>query len=327
MKKITSILLVILLALSVVGCSTGNTKVKITTGLSSKELFKIGDQTCSKNEALVYATAQKKLIEDAYGSEIWNVSKGDVTVKEYVQDSLKDFLAQLKCIHQMADDNQVTLTDQEKTLASNCAKEYIDNLTENEKNDLGVTKEDVQKIYEEYILYNKVETELTNDKVEQISDNDARIMQVNMIVLSKEKTAKSVLKKVKAGEDFEKLAKKYSEESQIQYALSREMFGEEFSNQVFDLEKGQTSDIIKLKDKYYIVSCIDDYDKEETSKHKSELEKEKRQEIFDKLYKEYIDKLSSQFNKSLWKQIDMETIPSVKKADFFGIYENLSALT
>ena len=48
------------------------------------------------------------------------------------------------------------------------------------------------------------------------------------------------------------------------------------------------------------------------------------EEIY-KLYKEYIDKLSAQFNKSVWKQIDMETIPSVKKADFFGIYENLTA--
>lgn len=325
MKKITSILLIIILALSMAGCSAGNTKVKITTGLSSKELFKIGDQTCFKSEALVYATAQKKLIEDAYGSEIWNVSKGDVTVKEYVQDSLKDFLAQLKCIHQMADDNQITLTDQEKTLANSCTEEYMKNLTKEEQDSLGVDKESIQRIYEEYILYNKVETELTNDKVEQISDNDARIMQVNMIVLSKEKTAKSVLKKAKAGEDFEKLAKKYSEDSQIQYALSRELFGEDFSNQVFDLEKGQISDMIKSNGKYYIVSCIDDYDKEATSEHKAELEKEKRQEIFDKLYKEYIDKLSAQFNKSVWKQIDMETIPSVKKADFFGIYENLTA--
>ena len=323
MKKFISTLLIIILMLSMAGCSIGKTKVKVATGLSSKELFKIGDQTCLKNEALVYATAQKKLIEDAYGSEIWNVSTNGTTVKDYVQDSLKDFLAQLKCIHQMADDNQVVLTDQEKTLAVNCTKEYMKNLSEEEKNNLGVDQEEIQKIYEEYILYNKVEIELTNEKVEQSSDNDARIMQVNMIVLSKEKTAKAVLKKAKAGEDFEKLAKKYSQESQIQYALSREMFGEEFSNQVFDLEKGQISDIIKSDDKYYIVYCIQDYDKDATSEHKEELEKEKRQEIFDKLYKEYVDKLSSQFNKSVWKQIDIETIPSVKKADFFGIYENL----
>ena len=325
MKRITSILLVIILTLSMAGCSANSTKVKITTGLSSKELFKIGDQTCLKSEALVYATAQKKLIEDAYGSEIWNVNTNNVTVKEYVQDSLKDFLAQLKCIHQMADDNQITLTEQEKNLASSCTEEYVKNLSQEEMDNLGVDKDGIQKIYEEYILYNKVETELTNDKVEQISDNDARIMQVNMIVLSKEKTAKSVLKKAKAGEDFEKLAKKYSEESEIQYALSREMFGEEFSNQVFDLEKGQISDVIKLKDKYYIVYCIEDYDKDATSEHKAELEKEKRQEVFDKLYQEYVDKLSSQFNKSVWKEIDIETIPSVSKADFFGIYENLTA--
>jgi foldase protein PrsA len=223
----------------------------------------------------------------------------------------------------MADDNQVTLTEQEKNLAVECSEQYMEALTQEEIDSLGIDKELVKTMYEEYILYNKVETELTNDKVEQISDNDARIMQANMIVLTKESTAKKVLKKAKAGDDFEELAKKYSQEEQIQYSIYRGMISDDFSSKVFELTTGDLSDIIEADGKYYIVYCIEDYDKDATTAHKLELEKTKRKEVFDELYADYVEKLSSQFNKSVWKSLDIEEIPSVSEADFFKIYEDL----
>ncbi|KIR03429.1 Foldase protein PrsA precursor [Lachnospiraceae bacterium TWA4] len=308
-------------------CRCTNKQVKLTVGLSGNQLFKVGDQVCTKEEALVYATAQKKLIEDAYGNGIWKVSTEDIRVEDYVKNSLKDFLAQEKCIHQMAIDHSIVLAQQEELLARSCANQYMEELTENEKSQLKITDEQITKIYEEYILVQKVESELTKDKVAQISDNDARVMQANVLKLDKsddnKKLAQTVLKRVQSGEKFEELAKRYTKLEEVSQKISRNQYETEFDEVAFTLTDGQISNIIETDSAYYIISCIKSYDKEATKAHKAEMEQTNKKEVFDSIYKEYVDKLNAQFNGSVWNDLNLEDIPLLEKADFFKIYNTL----
>ncbi|WP_433595657.1 peptidylprolyl isomerase [Lysinibacillus xylanilyticus] len=83
------------------------------------------------------------------------------------------------------------------------------------------------------------------------------------ILLEDEATAKDVLAKVKAGEDFSELAKTYSIDSSTNEAggeigyISRGQMDEKFEEAAFGLEKGSVSDIVQTSEGYHIIKVTE----------------------------------------------------------------------
>ncbi len=79
------------------------------------------------------------------------------------------------------------------------------------------------------------------------------------ILLEDEATAKNVLAKIKAGEDFADLAKTYSIDTTTNEAggeigyISRGQMEEQFEEVAFGLEKGSISDIVQTSEGYHIL--------------------------------------------------------------------------
>ena len=65
-KKWRSVLVAGLILTMSTGMLTGcsNTKIVVTTGLASNELFRIGSETCKLSEALVYLCNEKNQYEN-----------------------------------------------------------------------------------------------------------------------------------------------------------------------------------------------------------------------------------------------------------------------
>ncbi|MGE7691090.1 foldase protein PrsA [Lysinibacillus sp. NPDC097214] len=89
------------------------------------------------------------------------------------------------------------------------------------------------------------------------------------ILLEDEATAKDVLAKIKAGEDFADLAKTYSIDTttnedggEIGY-ISRGQMDEQFEEVAFGLEKGSISDIVQTSEGYHIIKVTDKVPAEE----------------------------------------------------------------
>ncbi|MFJ6209661.1 peptidylprolyl isomerase [Lysinibacillus sp. NPDC092081] len=89
------------------------------------------------------------------------------------------------------------------------------------------------------------------------------------ILLEDEETAKDVLAKVKAGDDFAELAKTYSIDTstnenggEIGY-ISRGQMDEKFEEATFDLEKGSISDIVQTSEGYHIIKVTEKVPAEE----------------------------------------------------------------
>ncbi|KOS61165.1 peptidylprolyl isomerase [Lysinibacillus agricola] len=89
------------------------------------------------------------------------------------------------------------------------------------------------------------------------------------ILLEDEATAKDVLAKINAGEDFSELAKTYSIDSttnedggEIGY-ISRGQMDEQFEEVAFGLEKGSISDIVQTSEGYHIIKVTDKVPAEE----------------------------------------------------------------
>lgn len=89
------------------------------------------------------------------------------------------------------------------------------------------------------------------------------------ILLEDEATAKDVLAKIKAGEDFADLAKTYSIDTTTNEAggeigyISRGQMEEQFEEVAFGLEKGSISDIVQTSEGYHIIKVTDKVPAEE----------------------------------------------------------------
>ncbi|MFC9540579.1 peptidylprolyl isomerase [Lysinibacillus sp. NPDC056959] len=89
------------------------------------------------------------------------------------------------------------------------------------------------------------------------------------ILLEDEATAKDVLAKIKAGEDFADLAKTYSIDTTTNEAggeigyISRGQMEEQFEEVAFGLEKGSISDIVQTSEGYHIIKVTDKVPTEE----------------------------------------------------------------
>ena len=107
--------------------------------------------------------------------------------------------------------------------------------------------------------------EITDEEVEQYfehnKDNYGQEEQVvaSHILLGDETTAKEVLAKVKAGEDFAKLAKEYSADTDTKEDggdlgyISQGQMDEAFEEAVFALEKDAVSEVVQTPEGYHII--------------------------------------------------------------------------
>ena len=110
-KKYRAVCLLSALCLLLSGCE--NTRIVLTTGLASDELFRIGDVSCGLSEALVYLMNQKGSYENVYGIEMWEHALGDMTMEEYLKNQVISELAQVKSMVLLAEEQEIVLTEPE----------------------------------------------------------------------------------------------------------------------------------------------------------------------------------------------------------------------
>lgn len=321
-----TVFLLVLVLLMLTGCSgKEKTDIRIVTPLSDTELFKIGDEICSVPEAMVLITAQKKVVEDVYGTEIWSVESDGLTFEENVKSSLKDFLARMKCMKLMAAENGISLSSEESQKLRNCTEQYFSQLTEEERKALNLTKEEAEDMFASYYYYKKLMDVLTSDMETEISDNDARIARIECIYIEKNdqdqtKKLNSILKKAKESQSFAEVAKTYDEGGKIAMNVSRNQLPAAVDQVVFSMSDNQISDVLETDNGYYIIHCVEDYDREATAEHKAELIEELKEEQFTQEYDRFVKNLTAQFNEKAWEKISLRDTVALSKADFFEIY-------
>ena len=332
-------LLVCMLLLS--GCEkVVQTDIQFTTGLSEHELFKIGQEICTTKQATVLIASRRNAYEAVYGEGIWNIPVGGGEFQDVVLDSMKALLAQMKCMVLMAQEYNIILPESEKRRLREAAAEFCQSADKGELAAAGITEDDVYQVFYEYRLSNQLITELTKNVDVEISDNDAKIIQVRQIfftTVSKEDSSvpvspeerqnkydrmASIKQRIDSGEDFGKLAEIYDVSQQAQFSIGRGEMPQVYEDAVFALEEGEVSDIIETEQGFYLVKCLDDYDMEATQQHKEQMGAVKKKEAFSQLYDTFTAGLTSEFNRDAWEKISMSGEGKISGADFFGIYKN-----
>ncbi len=327
------------------GCGTpavdSNTKVVLTTGFAKDEIFRIESISCRLPEMMVYLTNSQNQYESVYGPEIWKANAEGVTLEQNIKDTALARIAQIKTMNLLAGEYEVELSEQEAEMAKAAAKAYFSSLNDTEKELMGVTEEVITGLYAEYALANKVYQFIIRDINPEISDDEARTITVQHILIKTYaldgtgarieytenakkkayKAAKDVLELARQEDaDFEQLIEKYSEDNKGTYSFGKGDMEESFEEAAFNLGTGEISDIVETKFGYHIIKCITTFDRAETDANKVKIVEERKKEVFGQEYDTFVKSLTRNLNEDLWDSITFLDDPAVTTADFFDIY-------
>ena len=254
-------MLVVLAAVSFVSCGKKGTKeekeIVLTTGFEENEIFFIGTERCTVPELNVYVRTSQSQYEGVFGEEIWDRDIGNETLEQYLKRMALYRLAKIKAMKLLAAREGVTLDEGEESRCKKAAGEYIASLSENDRSLLGADEDLIYRMYSEFALADKVYKSITEDVNPEISDDEARTITVKQIMIKtfyrdisgnridyneKQKKeaydrASTMLKRLRNGEDFDALAERYNEDSQVVYSFDKDSsLPAEFVETAFNME-------------------------------------------------------------------------------------------
>lgn len=311
----------LLSSVSLTACKMGDTQVVVDSGLSGDEVFKIKGEACNLTQAKVILTNYQNIYASMYGVDLWQHDFGEDSLEKYVKDLTISRLAQIMAMDFLAEEKEITLTEEEKSKVKEAAKVYFESLNDKEKEYMQVKLDDIEKLYSRYGLANKLYTQLTEGVNDEVSDDEARIMEAVQIYVTDEEKANEIEAQLGGGADFVSLANTYNEAAELDIVFGRDDVPKEVEEVVFSLENDQVSGKITAENGYYFMKCVNHYDQEKTDANKSVILDKRRKEAFDDVYNEFLEGLSSEFNEELWEGVKVEVDKEITTDSFFEVYE------
>lgn len=345
MRKIIAAVLAASVILLCGAC--GKTGTVFTSGLGADDVFKIGSERAGKTEFLLYLTNIANQYEQVYGSSLWELQEENgTTMMQKCQNLALAQLAQVKTMKLLAKEKEVVLTEEEEEQAVAAAQHYVATLSAAEKAELGFAEEDttVETLYKEKLLADKLYAFLIQDVNPEISDDEARIITVQHILLKTytideqgnrqeldEKTCANIKERAEeiheeavSGENFETLISKYNEDSKSTYSFGHGEMEEILERAAYDLATDEISDVIRTSQGYHIIKCISTLDREQTDLNKEKILVMRKQEVFGDTYNQFAADLDKQVNTEWIQSMEKIDISVSDTAEFFRIYdENL----
>ena len=333
-------LLSVVVVFTLVGCGQGKTVV-LTTGLSENEIFKIESEVCTRPEAMLYLSNMQNVYEGVYGEEIWNTQADGVSIQDSLKETVLARISRVKVLNLLAKEQGVSLNKEEKDKAEEAGKEYFKTLSDEEIEILGVTKDLVISMYEEYALADKVYHYLIQDVNPEISDDDARTITVSHILIrtfhvdtngkvtpysdaGKEEAlqrANEILQLARSGEDFNQLVLTYNEDVKGSISFRKGEMPPAYEEAAFNLATNEISQIVETEYGYYIIKCLNTFEREETDANKIIILEEQKEAAFQVVYEEFLGTLTGHLNQKVWDEVTLIDNPSVTTDSFFSIYE------
>lgn len=325
-KLVTLCLALALLSGNLTGCTIGNTEIVLNTNsVGRKQVFSINGEKCTKEEARLYLCNFQNIYGYAYGINLWEYDYSQMeegtTLEDYVKDVTLTELANIMCMEQLAKQQELSLTAEEKENVEKAAEEYYESLSKEERSYIGLDKKDLKNYYERYALAQKLYRLLTQGVNEEVSDDEARVMRIQQIYVKTEQKALEVQQKLANKEKFESLATSYNEAEVIEKNLARGEYPEVVDNVVFHLDNDETSEMIVTEDGYYFIKCLNKYDEELTEANKENIIVKRRKEQFDDKFMEFVETSQFELNEKVWEEIKVDTSGTIKTDSFFETYE------
>ena len=277
-------------------------------------------------QAMILIANERNRYESMYSDKIWQIPVGDdgSDFDKLTIQNVKDFMEELKLLNLLAADRGISVNSTERDLIRRVTDEYMAGLTEGDLGYIGCDRDDVQALYTDYYIADKLILSISSGVDTEISDSDVKVIKIAEIGTSDLKKAKAILKRIKIdGESFSAMASRYNELDENEITLMRSDKPDLIESTAFALEEGQTSNILAVGDMYYIINCVDGYDGQATSERKERISKALNTKAVREILEPYRKEHIIQFMDKFWNEIEFSE-PSNSTADnFFDVYTGI----
>lgn len=274
-------------------------------------------------EISVIAMAEKNRYEAVCTDQIWKVKTGEggTEFASYLTEQIKSFMDELKIMNALAAEKNVSLDSKERSAMAAAAEAYYGALSQEDISHLKLTQSEVQNLFEDYCLSNKLVEALTKDVNLEVSDSEAKV-----ITLMEAKTGSAELaaqlrqSALAENADFQKCAEAIGVTA-VTKQLGRAEKSKVYEDAAFSLTTGQVSDVIADGDFCYVLKCVNDYDGEATKARKDIIYRERKKKAFQEIYADFESAVTVTYTGDPYKKLDLSGPAYAKDADFFAIYE------
>lgn len=280
-----------------------------------------GEKGYGLPEIMIAAMSQKNTYEELCTDQIWSaqVDESGKTFEEYTKEQLKSFMDELKILTLLARERGISLTEEETAAMSQAAEEYMSALTPEDISYMGVDETSVNTMFHDYCLANKTVGELTRDLDMEVSDSEAKVIQISEVRAEEQETAQAVSDSVKAGTSLEKAAASEGlEVSSVK--LGRADKGADYDYAAFALETGEVSEVVEDEGEYCVLRCDNDYDQEATAQRKEQIYDARRQKAFQDIYSGFKEGITLNDSVKDWEALTLSGEAHAENVDFFEIY-------
>lgn len=299
--------------------------VRLETGdiTQNSVVMKIGNMGVRYEEVLNYEYLIKKQYEGSFGKALWSYKvDDDMNIGDKAKKEIVSMITQLKIIGENAAKQNVALDGDEKDQALQDAEKLVKNASEKDKKKYALTVQNVQSLFEDNILANKMfyvatdaaDTNVTDDEAKQIKiqylklitkGTDKNGRKINMSVSDKAKTFKRIkemLREAKKAESFAEYAEANTDSSTNELTIGKDtkLLDKEAVDSAFSLKKGKMSNIVGGKTGYYIIYCVNDNDEDATYARKEEIINERQTKMFKEKYAEWLSKSKVDISNRFW---------------------------
>lgn len=337
MKKLSLAIFFLAVSTSMSGCGKDSDKVEATlipTVTSTIEngqipmdavVLTVGDTSITYGDALLYILQVVNQYEPSFGEGLWGFQVDEnSTFEDMAKDEIINQLSQLSIIASEAEKLEISLSGDEKDEINDSVRDYLSKITEKDQKKYNITEDMVYQVVADNYLAEKVFAIVTNKVNTDISDDEAKQMVVQQLVVltngtdklgtkvskseEEKKAAKTkasnLLKEAKKAKDFASFASSNSDLDQVEYTLGKGD-NKEIEDVAFALEDGQISKVIETSYGYVILRCVDHFDEEATAAKKEEIIETEQNNIFQEQFLSWSKHYSITVNSKVWDKISM----------------------
>ena len=317
MKNLKSIFVMFLclLLIAITACSKPIPKEDIIATINGKAI--------SKSEYMVYLYEATKDFNAIGGDDIWETDFDGQSAEDVVKERAFVTMLHVKVTSERANKYQVSLSDEEKASAKIDGDAEFASMTEEQKNIVSISNQDMYKIMEDTLLYKKVIEAVTKDYQPSETEFHAYFEQnkesqratyteytISNILVSDQQTAQQISQRLKEGEDFQTLSQEYKSEKNQNNGVM-----ETYKNRLdaafdmdFNLEQGQISEPISTSEGYFVIrvdkkSIPDDAQLKEIMR--TEYTASMKQKVFTDELNQWISDIEIERHDAVWNNVEM----------------------
>ncbi len=318
LKRLCAIVFTICICTTFTGCELMGKTVYFGGSSGYNTVFKIGDMKCSKKEALVYLLNEKNIYGSVNGVNLWSEDYDTATMTGSIKDLTLEHLTRVYVLNLYAEENGVELSDTEKKACEEAAATYYKSMNSKERSFTGAKKKDIIKMYYRYAIASKVYESLMNSVDEEVSEDEARVMEAFVLFVSDESKANEIQGMIDYGYTFERLASTYTELDYYQKTFARGEYSADIDEVVFNLDTDQISNAIPADGGYYFFQCLDKYNEELSEANKEVIVENRRKQVLSDIVSDLEERYFSDMNTKLWDELDFpEDASELTSASFF----------